>query len=79
MNYEYDSESLDSEVGEEQSGNLRFILDALSNHRVLFDKSQLSLIRKKKENSLIKLQESYQTIYGKSINVKQFKKKSFKI
>lgn len=74
MNSEYDSESPDSEVGEEQSGNLRFI-EALSTHKVLFDKSQLPLIRKKKENSLIEMQESYQTIYGKSINVKQLKKK----
>nr|CAI5820478.1 unnamed protein product [Callosobruchus analis] len=38
MNNEYDSESLDSEVGEEQSSNLRFI-EPLPNHKVLFDKS----------------------------------------
>lgn len=68
-----DSESVESEVGE-RSTNFRFV-EALANHKVLFNKSQLPRIKEAKENALIIMQESYQVIFGRIVTLKQLKKK----
>ncbi|KAG5873855.1 hypothetical protein JTB14_019530 [Gonioctena quinquepunctata] len=59
-----DSECSESEVGE-QSTNFRFV-EALVNHKVLFNKSRLPANKKARENALIIMQESYQVLFGKN-------------
>lgn len=68
----FDNDSF--KLSDEQSWNLHF-LEALVNHNVLINKSQLPIIKEKKESALVSMEESNEVIFRRNVTIKQFKKK----